>query len=359
MDGVLAADPVIRYTFLVLGDVDMEAARRHLSFVPPECELVHLPLPAGRSHRAQAVYRDWVALPRLLDRGGFDLFHGQYQTLPRCRRVPVVTTLHDLISFREKDWRPVTPAQMAYRRYCMRAYGRATAIISISHSTAADLHRVLRYPRSRSHVIHSGVDPMFFRPADPEARAALERERGIRPPYILYVGDLSPRKDVVTLVRAYARVRQEMPDAPPLVLSGKPWFIKMPELAEAERLGVADSVRHICDVSEVDLLALYKGASLFVFPSLWEGFGFPPLEAMASGVPVITSDVSSLPELVGDVGLRCEPRSDEQFAAAMLRLLRDPQDRAARAAAGIERAAQFTWERTGREVARVYRECVR
>lgn len=240
----------------------------------------------------------------------------------------------------------------------MRAYCRAHAIISISHSTQDDLHRLLRYPKARSHVVHSGVDPLFFTEPDAAARERLASKHGVRSPYLLYVGDLSPRKNAVTLVRAYARVRAELPGAPPLILCGKPWFIRMPELAEAERLGVAEHMHHICGLDEGELLALYKGAVLFAFPSLWEGFGFPPLEAMAAGVPVVTSNLSSLRELVGEAGLLCAPRSDQQFAAAILRLLRDPEERAHRARLGAERASGFTWERTGREVARIYRECL-
>lgn len=357
--GVLEAAPETRYEFLVMGGTPDDFRRDALDFVPERCPIHHLPLQYEGNRRLEWMHRDWVSLPRFLDQSGFDLFHGQYQTLPRCRKTRVVTTLHDLISFREHEWLPVQPYQRLYRSYCLQGYRRADAIISISESTKQDLHSRVSYPDSRSYAIHSGVDPLFFEPVSEEGRSELAERHGIKPPYLLYVGDLSPRKNAVTLVRAYAEVKKAIPEAPPLILCGKSWFIKLPELEEAGALGVGDHVRHVSGLSEAALLALYKQATVFAFASLWEGFGFPPLEAMAAGVPVVASNLSSIPELVGDTGILCDPKSPQQFAAGLVRLLQNPEERQRRAEAGLARARTFTWKRTGEGVARVYRECAR
>jgi alpha-1,3-rhamnosyl/mannosyltransferase len=228
-----------------------------------------------------------------------------------------------------------------------RALRTADAVVAVSRNTATDLARTGRLDPERIHVIPlAGSLPIGT--IDPAP--ALERLR-IPRPYALFVGTLEPRKNLVRLIRAYRRAALEVPHT--LVLAGPLGWRSGPIHRELALRG-AGSVVVTGPVSEPHLDALYRGADAFVYPSMYEGFGLPVLDAMARGVPVITSNTSSLPELVGTAAVQVSPASTAELASALERVLSDQDQRATLAAAGRARAAEYSWERTARATIDVY-----
>jgi glycosyltransferase involved in cell wall biosynthesis len=234
----------------------------------------------------------------------------------------------------------------------------ADRIIAVSGATRDDLARVLRVPSERMVVIHEAVAPEFAVPPPPAARAAVARRYGIRPPYCLFVGNLEPRKNLARLVEAFARVRRRAKagddGGPQLVLAGTRGWLSGGIFRAVEAHDMAGTIRFTGYVPPADLPALYAGATCFVFPSLYEGFGLPVLEAMAVGTPVVASRVGAIPEVAGDAALLVDAQRPEEIADAIETVLADGGLRAELAARGRARAACFTWERVARQTLAVY-----
>jgi glycosyltransferase involved in cell wall biosynthesis len=222
---------------------------------------------------------------------------------------------------------------------------RAAVVLTGSQASARDIASHLRVPEERIVVTPYGVEPRF-RPSapSPEVLARL----GIDRPYVACVGTLEPRKNLVTALRAFARVRE---DVALVVVGGSGW---RNAAFEEELARVPGKVVLTGFVSDEDLVGVLAGARCFLYPSLHEGFGFPPLEAMACGTPVVTSSVSSLPEVVGDAGLLVDPRDVEAVSGAVERLLRDDELHARLRSSGLERAASYTWGRCAAETVGAY-----
>jgi glycosyltransferase involved in cell wall biosynthesis len=225
----------------------------------------------------------------------------------------------------------------------------------VSEATARDLATLLHVPRERVRVVHNGLDARFLQPPDAAGQARVRARWQLNQPYLLFLGTLEPRKDVPTLLRAFAEVRRWHPDLL-LVLAGRRGWLYEPIFAEIDALGLREAVRHIDDAADDDLPPLFDGATVFAYPSLYEGFGLPPLEALARGIPTVVADTSSFPEVVGDAALLHQPGDAEALAAALLRLIEDTTLRADLAVRGPQRATGFTWERAARETLVVYHE---
>jgi glycosyltransferase involved in cell wall biosynthesis len=274
-----------------------------------------------------------------------------------------VVTIHDLGYYREPDAHP--SRQRAYLEWATRYNAEtATAIIADSQATKRDLVEILHTEPDKIHVIYLGVSDRFTPVTNPGELARVKMTYGIGGPYILYVGTLQPRKNLVRLLEAFSRVvravdegYEEMnpydPADPPhrlsLVLAGaKGWWYD--EVFRAvEQMDLVERVIFPGYVKGDDLPALYSGADLFVLPSLYEGFGLPVLEAMACGTPVVASNVSSLPEIVGDAGVLADPTDSGALARAMIRVLMDPARAADLRERGLVQVRQFTWDRCARE----------
>jgi glycosyltransferase involved in cell wall biosynthesis len=227
---------------------------------------------------------------------------------------------------------------------------RARAVIAISDFTRDEVVRLLHIPAERIHVTYPGVDGSF-RPYPPDQVAAFRRQRGLPERYILYVGNLEPRKNLPRLVEAYAQLSYlEIP----LVLAGARGWGYAELFQRVEELDLAGQVLFPGFVPPEELPLWYNGAIALVFPSIYEGFGLPPLEAMACGTPVLTSNASSLPEVVGEAGLQVPPNDVEALAAALQRLVQNAELRADLRQRGWERARHFTWERMAQETAALY-----
>ncbi|HYH46381.1 MAG TPA: glycosyltransferase family 1 protein, partial [Thermoanaerobaculia bacterium] len=296
-----------------------------------------------------------LQLPRRLNRGDIDLFWSPLQTLPLASRVPAVVTVHDLTALLLPETHSAR-VRWSQLPFLGRSLDRACLIVADSEATAADLRFHFPDTSSRLRVIYPGVDPVFT-PAPPEDVKLIRNELGCPDGYLLFVGTLEPRKNIPTLLDAWEALRREDPATPPLVLAGGPGWHGgvLPRRLQAL---APHGLHHLGRVSDQRLVRLMQGATIFVYPSLYEGFGLPPLEAMACGVPVVTSDAASLPEVVGNAGLTVEPRNPEALITALERLLANPDLAAELGRRGRERAATFTWERAAAEIEAVFFEAL-
>jgi len=300
-----------------------------------------------------------LPLPVELITGPVDVFHSPDFTLPPVWRARAVLTVHDLSFLRVPEC--FTGALRRYlERVVPRSVRRADHVIADSHSTKRDLVELLGTPAGKVTVIHSGVEPRFRPIIDRAALGPVRQRYDLPERFIISVGTLQPRKNFATLVEAFARLKSETGNWKPgarslkLVIAGGRGWLYEEIFARVEALGLQGDVLFPGFVADEDLPALYNLAEAFVLPSLYEGFGLPPLEAMACGTPVVTSNVSSLPEVVGDAGLMVEPADVESLAVAIERVLEDGGLRREMVQRGLARAKEFTWERAARRLLGVY-----
>jgi glycosyltransferase involved in cell wall biosynthesis len=285
-----------------------------------------------------------------LDARDCDVIHGTDVIVPPSSR-PSAITIHDLSTLLFPQHH--TRLHRWFDRFSLPIMARrASAIIADSASTARDVSDRLGVPPGKVRVVHLGVDHDRFHPREPaEARARVQAALNLRPPYVLSVGTLEPRKNLLTLLQAC----RLLPDtAPTLVLAGGQGWGNQPLSAAIDALGLRKRVAMAGFVDEDLLPDLYAAADAFAYPSLYEGFGLPALEAMACGAPVVASRTSSLPEVVGEAGLLVDPRDPRALAEALQRLAGDAALRRTLSQAGIRQAARFSWERAARETLAVY-----
>jgi glycosyltransferase involved in cell wall biosynthesis len=262
-------------------------------------------------------------------------------------RVPCAVLVHDLIAFLP-DARPQRSAARIERATIRPAIRRAQRLICNSRSTEADLVHLFPRAASRTAVVPFAAEASFHEPGTSDRLASVARRHGVEPGrYVMAAGTLEPRKNLPRLIRAHAALPAELRRDHPLLITG-PRGWEEQEILSAVAGG--DGVRLAGYVPDADLAALYAACSVFCYPSLYEGFGLPVLEAMAAGAPVVTSGVSSLPEVGGDAVLYVDPEDEAAIRAALERLLASPEERAGLAERGRRRAAEFSWERTTRAV---------
>lgn len=298
--------------------------------------------------------RELVSLPLQMQRHRIDLFHSPHYVLPVARPCRAVVTIHDLIHL----FYPPSRAAGAYAKAMMIAATRsASRVITVSRASRDDIVRVLRVDPRKVKVITNAVSPHFVPRDGEEARERVARTIGVKGEYVLCVSNCLPHKNLDRLVRAFAGLRRRGFEGD-LVLAGVAAGAAPDLVRIAADLGIGDRVRFPGFVPEEFLPVLYGGARLFVFPSLYEGFGLPPLEAMACGIPVVVSDTPAISEVVGDSGLRVDPRSIEAIEEGMVRLLEDEELSARLASDGRRRAGGFSWEETARRTLAVYREVI-
>jgi glycosyltransferase involved in cell wall biosynthesis len=296
-------------------------------------------------------------LPLRLRGLGTDVYHGPAVFLPHVKLgYRTVVTIHDLVSFLFPE--TVPKKYSLYMRLMTRLAARsADRIIAVSEATKADLERVLRVDTAKVVVIHEAVGPEFARPLAPDAVAAAVRRYGLRRPYCLFVGNLEPRKNLPNLIEAFAELRRRGgPGGRPLqlVLAGTRAWLHAGIFRAVEQHGLGEDVAFTDYVPVEDLPALYAGAACFVFPSLYEGFGLPVLEAMACGAPVVAARAGSIPEVAGDAALLVDAQVPKELAAAIESVLTDAALRERLIVRGRARAAMFDWEEVARRTLAVY-----
>lgn len=270
--------------------------------------------------------------------------------------IPTIVTIHDVFAYvypeaqaRFDAWRSRTQLPLAARR--------ATIVLTDSENSRKDILHFLRINPQRLRAIPLATEQRFKPVVDFQTCAATLQRYKVRQPYLLYVGGINARKNIIRLLEAFALVHRYYP-ALTLVIGGKrQWRTEGIDQALG-RLNLESHVHFTGYLADTDLPALYSAAKAFVFPSLYEGFGLPPLEAMACGTPVITSNASSLPEVVGEAAIMVDPYDVEGLAAAIARVLDDALLRADLRTRGLQRAALFSWERTARETIAVYEQAM-
>jgi glycosyltransferase involved in cell wall biosynthesis len=282
---------------------------------------------------------------------GFDAYHALAFAGPLLGAPPLVVTVYDL-SFIHEPQRLPAGRRLYLRWLTALTCRRARRVVAISQSTAQDVSATFSIPADRIAVAAPGVDLAQFQPLPAADIEAFRQAKTLPPRFWLFMGTLEPRKNLVMLLEAYAALPAS--DRLPLVLAGGKGWDFAPIFAAVERLGLGDAVRFPGFVPFDELALWYNSAEVFIYPSVFEGFGLPVLEAMACGVPVIVSDASSLPEITGDTGLCLPPRSAEAWTNALRRAASDDAWRRSAAEAGLQRARQFTWAETARQTALAY-----
>ncbi len=283
-----------------------------------------------------------------------DLLHGLAFAAPLAAACPTVITVHDLSFLRfPAAFRPFNRLYLSlFTRWSTR---RAARVIAVSESTRQDVIALCNVPAERVVAVPNGVSERFG-PAEPAAVAEFRVRAGLPERFILFLGTLEPRKNITGLLDAYALARKTSPTPLPklFIAGGRGWYYQT-IFAHVAELGLTDDVIFPGFVPGEDLPWWHRAAEVFVYPSQFEGFGLPVLEAMACGTPVITSNASSLPEVAGDAAVLVGPRDATGLADALLRVLADPARRAQMRAAGLRQAACFSWNRTAAETVAVYR----
>ncbi|MCP4641826.1 MAG: glycosyltransferase family 4 protein [bacterium] len=286
--------------------------------------------------------------------GAVDVAHNFSHQVPATRHALRLVTVHDLSFLRVPETHsPRNVAlQSALIRQCVE---RADAFVTVSESTRHELVSILGVPEERVHHVPNGVClDEFDATFDTDALEAAKKRLGIARPYFIHLGTVEPRKNIPRLVEAYARLRERCADCPQLVLVGKPGWLCEPSLEAIAAHGGAGDIVHVGYLERQEALTLLRGALGCVYPSLYEGFGLPVLEAMAARTPVITSNVSSMPEVAGGCATLVDPESVGAIADAMVSMVERPDDARANLDAAETRARTFTWERSAERLAEVY-----
>jgi glycosyltransferase involved in cell wall biosynthesis len=289
--------------------------------------------------------------------GPIELLHSTAYTAPYVPGIKLVVTIHDMSFLTHPHFHTE-----ANRRFCtlqtLRASRFADALICVSQSTADDLRRYLHVPKERVFVIPEAAGPEYRRVADRQRIAATLARFDIHENFILFVGTIEPRKNLAALIEAFARLKQDYSRQEWLVIAGGRGWLDEEVFQRVEELDLTRSVRFLGYVSTDELAVLYSSCRAFVYPSLYEGFGLPVLEAMACGAPVITSNASSLPEVAGDSALTLDPESPESMADAMNSVLGDRSLRSELRHKGMERSRLFSWHKTAQLTREVYGRCL-
>jgi len=326
-------------------------ALRELQTEHPNLQATAIPL----TERQLTILWQRIRLPLALEywTGKIDLVHAPDFVLPPVRQAPTLLTVHDL-TFRVH---PET-AHANLRRYLDRAVPRslrrATHVLADSHSTAHDLQQLMRVDPAKITVLYPGVGPQFQRVVDIARLDDVRTRYELPERFLFFVGTLEPRKNLARLINGYTEVLRETgidPTQLQLVLGGKPGWLSEPIVEQAQR---TPGVRLLGPIDEVDLPVLYTLATAAVYPSLYEGFGFPVVEALACGTPVLTSNTSSLPEIAGDLAVLVDPKDHASIVQGLLGLLNDQTLTDAARTRGPRHAANFTWERAASELRDVY-----
>ena len=346
----------IRNLIAGLGEIDQE--NQYFLFVGQQGsqELEELPenfrLVIERSPSYSS--RELVALSWKLFRLKLDLYHSTHYVLPAIVPCKAVVTIHDIIHLLYPEFLPSALAFFYAQRMIRRSLSRGDRIIAVSQNTKTDLMDYFNVDGRKIRVVYSGVTNGFRQKLTDSEIVRWLDEFEIQRPYMLFVGNPKPHKNLDNVIRAYARAREIFEFDADLVCVGDRTGSDFKFRQRAEQLGVSEKIRLVGHVPDAALPALYQGAELFVFPTLYEGFGLPVVEAMASGVPVITSNTSSLKEIAEGYGHLVNPLDVDEIGRAIAQCMADDTHREALAKLGLKRSEEFRWLRTAEQTLGVY-----
>ena len=296
-----------------------------------------------------------IGLPRYLRRSMVDIFHGTNFEIPFQSVCPTVLTIHDLSLLLYPETHDRRRVWRARRRLPLMAR-KATMIITVSEAVRREVHEVLKIPMEKIQTVHSAARELF-RPMEPDDCERIRTRLNITDDFILYAGTIEPRKNLPVLVRAFAEISRSKPGLQLVFAGQKGWL--MDEFYSVLRQSPASKeVVFTGYLHDEELCALYSSCKLFVYPSRYEGFGFPPLEAMACGAPVIAGNIPSIQEVTGSAATLVSPQSWRELADSMLELLEDAELRRQMIVAGLARAKCFSWSATAEQTRAVYCEAI-
>lgn len=313
------------------------------------------------------IYPLWeqISLPLALARDRPDILHCPANTAPLFlpKRLKLILTIHDVMYLLPASVLPRTPSlyqragRLYYRRMAPHAAKRAARIMTVSENSKRDITEIMHIPCEKIQVVYGAGNAICRRFDDPSPVVEVKRRYSIDGRYIFALGALDPRKNTIGVLRSFARLKQLSALPVQLVLAGLSPEAKSKFHVLGSKLGLDGQVILLGFVSEQELAALYNGADVFVYPSLYEGFGMPVLEAFACGAPVVTSSTGSIPEVAGNAALFVDPHNPDEIAAAILRIISDTVLRARMMKMGLEQAGRFSWVNTTKQVLDVYRNC--
>lgn len=343
---------------LLGGLARLDPQNRFVVFVRRAGEPLLPPLPANfevlRAEAPGYSLRELIGLSWSLRRRPLDLYHATHYSLPAALPAASVVTVHDLIHLLFPEHLPGRLALLYARLMLGRAARLTRRVIAVSQATSIDLQRELGLAEARIDVVPNGLDAAFLRPVGASELGARLASLGLVRPYLLFLGNPKPHKNLARLLAAYRRLVDRGDDPPRLVLAGARDREQAELVAESLRCNLGERIEVLGHVPAADLPALLQGATLFLFPSLYEGFGLPVLEAMATGTAVLASDVPALRELTGGCAYLVDPLDVEALAEGIAHCLADTPRRESLAARGHERARSFSWDRTARQTLEVY-----
>jgi glycosyltransferase involved in cell wall biosynthesis len=298
--------------------------------------------------------REQFHVPLVLRRVRPDVYHAPHYVLPAGVTCPSVVTIHDCIHLMFPQYLPNRMAYAYARAVMWAAARRAKAILTVSEASKRDILHFFKVPPEKVVVVHNAIDERFLVPPSPIDVARVRERYQLQHGFILYAGNIKPHKNLVRLIEAFSEIRQGPFQELKLLIIGDQ-ISKLPELRRAvHQHKLHKHVRFLGYIPDETLAVLYRSAEVFVFPSLYEGFGLPPLEAMASGTPVVTSNTSSLPEVTGSAAVLVDPYDVSSIAEGVRRVLTDPSLAAELRRKGPLRAREFSWARSVAKTKELY-----
>jgi glycosyltransferase involved in cell wall biosynthesis len=295
-------------------------------------------------------WREQISVPQAFRRSGAQLLHVPHYNVPIWLASRSIVTVHDLIHLKFPEFLPSRLAWLYAQSFFRHWVPKTRAILTVSENTKKDIITMLGIPETKITVTPPGVPDGFRELKRADVEAGL-RPLGLTPGYFLYVGNLKEFKNTPRLLKSYRDLHQRHPECPPFVFVGKNFIAGFDQ-----ELQKHPSVRWFPALDREMLPLMYAGAKALVFPSLYEGFGLPPLEAMACGTPVICSDRGSLPEVVGDAAVTVDPLNEEEIMTAMRRIWQEPNLGASLSIKGRERSRRFNWQTTAERTLGVYQQ---
>ncbi len=307
--------------------------------------------------RTARIVWEHMRLPRLAARHKLDVLHCTSYICPVFKTsARYVVTVHDTIAIDHPEWCKTSNA-VYYGLFMKPGLRRASRVISVSRSTAEDLKRNFRLPDSKVGTVYPGIDGIFRPERNPERESEVRGRYGLPERYVLYVGNIEPKKNIGMLLRVQEQLR-DRGLGHRLVFAGRRSWRCKGQLGEISRQTAGGDVVSVGYVARGDLPSVYRMADVFIFPSLYEGFGFPPLEAMACGTPVVASQRGALEETLGGAALAVEPENVSQIADAVVSVITDAGVRERHVGLGLKQSALFNWERSAGDTLAVYEEAV-
>jgi glycosyltransferase involved in cell wall biosynthesis len=301
-------------------------------------------------------FREQIHVPWVLHRERPDVFHAPHYVLPPATRCRSVVTIHDCIHVMFPQYLRNRAAYVYARASMWSAARQAQRILTVSEASKRDIIHFFNVPPDKVVVVYNAIEERFAQTPSADALERVRERYQLNHPFVLYVGNIKPHKNLVRLIEAFAELRRRGFSELKLLIIGDE-ISKWPALRRAVHSHkLHKHVRFLGYLEDETLASLYRLASVFVFPSLYEGFGLPPLEAMASGTPVVTSNVSSMPEVTGDAAVLVNPYDVSSIVEGIERVLRDPELSAELRRRGIARAREFSWQRSVERTRQVYQE---